>query len=83
MSDEIKYAVMDKTESFAESFFKDVVTFSFLCFSIWLSQGSKWWTFVTGLMFMLFIFSKLSLGLKRYKRFKTKAELQTWVDSLD
>jgi len=39
MKNEIK--VIDKTESFTESLFKDIVTFSFLILCIWISQGSK------------------------------------------
>ena len=78
------YAVIDRTESFVESFFSDLVTFSFLSFCIWLSQGSRFWTFVTGLFFLLFALVKIARLLNlRTKPFKTKAELIKWADSLD
>lgn len=84
MAEDIKYAVIDGRESFAESFYKDIVTFSFLCFSIWLSQGSKWWTLVTELMFMMFTFGKIAMILKhKQKRFKNKTELLEWANSLE
>jgi len=84
MAEDIKFAVLYGRESFAESFYKDIVTFSFLCFSIWLSQGSKWWTLVTGLMFILFALGKIAVMLKRnQKRFKNKAELIAWANSLE
>jgi hypothetical protein len=84
MAEDIKFAVLDGRESFAESFYKDIVTFSFLCFSIWLSQGSKWWTLVTGLMFILFALGKIAVMLNRkQKRFKNKAELIAWANALE
>lgn len=76
--------VIDRTESFLQSFFSDLTTFSFLGFCIWLSQGSKWWTFFTGTMFLMFALGKLSYAFKhRQKSFKTKKELMEWADSLD
>jgi hypothetical protein len=84
MTEDIKFAVLDGRETLAESFYKDIVTFSFLCFSIWLSQGSKWWTLVTGLMFMMFVFGKIAVMLKhKQKRFKNKDELISWAKSLE
>ena len=83
MKDNPEYAVYEKGETFMSSLYKDIVTFSLLCFSIYISQGSTWWTFITGIMFLLFVFAKLSLAMKRYNRFKTKEELQAWVDKLD
>ena len=81
--DDKNYAVFVGKESVMESIYKDLVTFSFLCFSIWLSQGSKWWTFVTGIMFLMFTFGKMAIAFKRYNRFKTKDELRKLVDTLE
>ena len=84
MSNDFKFAIFDGRESFVDSLYRDIVTFSFLCFSIWLSQDSKWWTLVTGLMFMMFTLGKIGLILKRKQnRFKSKAELLEWVNSLE
>lgn len=82
MSD-IKYAVFNKTETVRESVYKDFVTFSLLIFCIYISQDSTWWTFVTGICFLLAVFGKISSLMKRYHQFKNKDELQEWVNSLD
>lgn len=80
--DEIK--IIDKTESVLESVFKDIVTFSFLIFCIWISQGSKWWTFFTGTVVFLGLWSRFAIFLKqRTSTFKTKAELLEWANALD
>ena len=80
--DEIK--VIDKTESVSESVFKDIVTFSFLIFCIWISQGSTWWTFFTGTIIFLGLWARLAIALKkRTHTFKTKTELLEWANSLD
>lgn len=38
---------------------RDLVTFSFLLLCIYISYGSNWWTFVTGVMFLAFGGGKL------------------------
>ncbi len=82
MPDVIK--VIDKTESVIESVFKDVITFSFLIFCIWVSQDSKWWTFFIGTIVFLGLWGRLAVVLKqRTSIFKTKAELLEWANSLD
>ena len=82
MTDKTKFAVFNKDETVMASIYKDFVTFSMLAFCIYISQDSTWWTFVTGLMFMLFIFAKISSIMKQNNEFKSKKELQEWVDSL-
>lgn len=46
-------------EGIIQSAFKDFVTFSFIAFCIYISQGSTWWTFVTGGMFLMFFIIKV------------------------
>jgi len=76
--------IIDRTESVLESIFKDVVTFSFLIFCIWLSQGSTWWTFLTGTLFLIGLFTRVgSLIQKRCRVFKSKKELIEWVNSFE
>ena len=82
MSEE-NIVVLDKRESVLESFYKDFVTFSLLAFCIYISQGSTWWTFLTGLMFLIFTFAKISIIMKRHKVFKSKKELLDWANKLD
>lgn len=84
MKNEIKYAVFNKTESLAGSVLKDLTTLAVVSLLVYVSQGSKWWTLVTGLMFIFWVVAKIAAVTKsRYKTFKTKAELQEWVDSID
>ena len=84
MTDSIKFAVLKQDETVAKSIFRDLVTFTMLSFLIWISQGSTWWTFVTGAMWLAFTLARIKLILdKSLNRFKTKAELQSWVESLE
>jgi len=83
MKNEIKYAVFNKTESVIESIIKDATTLAVVSLLVYISQGSKWWTLVTGLMFIFWIVAKITVITKqRYKTFKTKAELQEWVNEI-
>ncbi len=82
MTDKTKFAVFIKDETVMESIYKDFTTGSMVAFCVYISQGSTWWTFVTGLMFILFLFAKISSIMKRDNEFKSKKELQEWVDSL-
>jgi len=82
MDKEVK--IIDKTESVLESIFKDMVTFSFLIFCIWLSQDSKWWTFLTGTLFLAGFFIRAASVLKKGTTiFKSKKELLEWANSLE
>lgn len=83
MTERDKFAIFDRNESLVESVFKDFVTFSFLAFSIYISQGSTWWTFITGLMFLTFLFAKISILTKRQKVFKNKKEIIEWAEKLN
>ena len=81
MSD-IKTAVYVKEETVMQSIYKDFVTLVMVAFSVYISQGSTFWTFVTGLMFILFMFLKIKSVMDKGNYFKTKAELQKWVNDL-
>lgn len=84
MEKKSKYAVIDRTESFLQSLFSDLVTFCFLIFCIYISKGSTWWTFVTGLMFMVFGFGKIAAAFgMRQKKFTKKDDLIAWANGLD
>lgn len=55
-----KITVVIKTkENIFQSFFKDLVTFSMIAFCVYISQGSTWWTFVTGGLFLIFALMKI------------------------
>lgn len=79
----IEMAVYMPNETVKESIYKDVVTGIMVAFCVYISQDSTFWTFITGLMFLVFLFSKVSAAVGRgTKKFKTKDELQKWVDAL-
>jgi len=55
-----KVTIMIKPkENIIQSIFKDLITFGFMVFCIYISQGSTWWEFITGLMFFVFFIIKL------------------------
>ena len=84
MSKEPKYIVLDERESFIESLGKDFVTFGFLLICIYVSNGSRWWTFVTGTIFLIWLVGSIfSAARKRVRNFESKQELKAWVDSLE
>jgi len=62
-------------EGFLLSVSRDVVTLSVVCLCVYVSQGSAWWTLVTGLMFIAFISAKFTGILKsNATTFKTKED---------
>ena len=78
------YSVFDARQTLSERITSNAVTLSFFALCAWLSNGSTWWTFLLGSFFIFYVFvAACSMQKKRLNRFKTKAELQAWVDSLD
>ena len=56
-------------------------TFGLLLLCIWASQGSKWWTFCTALMFLAFMLVKTAAVVgKRKHEFKEIEDLHAWVE---
>ena len=51
--------IIKPKENIAQSFFKDLVTFSMIAFCIYISQGSTFWTFITGGLFLIFALIKI------------------------
>lgn len=82
MSD-VKFSIFVKDETVMESIFKDLITGVMLAFCVYISQNSTWWTFVTGLMFIMFLYARINSLLKKKNNiFKTKKDLQKWVNAL-
>tara|TARA_B110000908_G_C10170880_1_gene410762 strand:- start:849 stop:1100 length:252 start_codon:yes stop_codon:yes gene_type:complete len=83
MKNNIKFAVLHIEEDTMQSIIRDVATFLVLSLCVWVSKESTVWTVVSVAMFLVFGFSWIfgSIG-KETKKFKTKDELQQWVDSL-
>lgn len=81
-SEKPTYLLLDRRETLGQSIVSDLITFGFLLLCIWASQGSTWWTFFTGVLFLLFGVGKIAaaIGDRRHK-FKSAEELRNWADS--
>ena len=56
---DVKFCILrENKETVLASIVKDTFTFSFLLLCIYISKGSNWWTFLTGVMFLLFLSAK-------------------------
>lgn len=56
-------------------------TLAFQAFCIWLSQGSTWWTFITGSLFLMIFAAYASKAVDKDKlSFEGLDELQAWLD---
>ena len=75
-----KFFVFDATESLLVNILRNLFTLSILLFCIYISRGSTWWTFVSGLMFIVGIFSWLFGQLKRVLTFNSWDEFRAWVE---
>ena len=75
-----KYILLDRRHTVTESLISDGTTFGLLILCIYISQGSRWWTFFTAVMCILWVFAKLSLvSSTRQKKFKSLDEIEEWV----
>ena len=83
MKNDIKFAVLHVEEDTMQSIIRDVTSFLVLSLCVWVSKESTAWTVVSVAMFVGFGLSWIfgSIG-KETEKFKTKDELQQWVDSL-
>jgi hypothetical protein len=80
MNKDIKYAVLHCEKSTAQSLIKDTFTFLILALCVFVSKDSVAWTVISVTLFAVFGIGQIFDS--DTKRFKTKAELQEWVDSL-
>ena len=77
-----KYVVLDARQTVMQSIVADGATFGFLMLCIWVSQGSRWWTFFTALMFLAYLgFKAASVVQTRQHKFKNLDALAAWVES--
>lgn len=67
-------------ESFALSFARDLVTFSWLILCIWISRESAWWTFFTAGMTICFGGARAIAWAKEHSdQFETWEALIEWA----
>lgn len=70
-------------ESLAQSIISDLGTFGLLGLCIWVSQGSTWWTLVTGIIFITYICGLLANTIQKGRRIYSTAELRKLADQID
>ena len=81
MKEQPKYVLLDKRQTVAESLLSDGVTFALLLLCIFASQGSRWWTFFTALMFIAWLGGKGAAVLStRQTKFKDLDDMQAWIN---
>lgn len=79
-----KHIIFRRTESLLQSLVSDTFTFSLMGLCIYVSQGSTWWTFFTGLMAIFFLFAKANAAMdNRTTKLHSKAEALEWANSLE
>lgn len=74
-----KFVVFHAKETIAGSIVKDLWTFSMMALCIYISQGNAWWTFVSGIFFILFITGKIARLFGESNRFVTADALYEWA----
>lgn len=69
-------------ESLAQSIISDLATFGLILLCIWVSQGSAWWTLVTGCMFLFFVVIRALAATKSENclRFYSLDDMQEWLN---
>lgn len=82
---DVKFCILWKNkETVLASIVKDTYTFCFLLLCVYVSKGSAGWTFLTGTLFLVFLFTKASVLIKEdRKNFHTKEEVRKWLDSIE
>jgi hypothetical protein len=75
---EKKYIVL--RESLTQSIISDGFTLIMLSFCVYISQDSTWWAFVTGIMFIVFLYGKISSVVDKNTEFNSLQSLKDWVD---
>jgi hypothetical protein len=84
MSNEVpKFTVLKTNQTLAQSLLGTTFTLAGTAFLIYLSQGSNWWTFINGSLFLLCLWGKCCELIKNGRaQFHTKAEVVAWANSL-
>lgn len=76
--------VLKIDETVAESAAKDSITLMVVSLLVYISMGSKFWTLITGLMFIVFMWAKIGGLMKRSKKeFTNTDQVRAWLDRID
>lgn len=80
MTTKPKFIVFDKRQTLAQSIASDIATFLPLAFLIWISHGSRWWTFFAGALAIMWVLVRLSSATTRRHTFTDAAALLDWAE---
>lgn len=81
-SEKPKFVILKTKETLLQSLIKDTYTFAFLLLCIYVSQGSAWWTFFTGVMALIFIIGLIGGSGERTMLY-SKKEAVDWASKLE
>ena len=81
MAQEIKVLKLDETV--AQSIIKDSFTLVAVALMVYISKDSTFWTVITGLMFILFLWAKIYSSLRKTKTFTSTNQVRAWLDRID
>lgn len=82
MTQEIKVLKLDETV--AQSIIKDSFTLVVVAFMVYISKDSTFWTFITGLMFIVSMWAKIHVLMKRSQKiFTSTDQVRAWLDRID
>lgn len=78
-----EYAVFMTSETVLESFVKDTFTLIIIAFAVYISKDSTFYTFLTGTLLIVFAWIRVVSAInKKQTKFRSKEDLQKWVDGL-
>ncbi|MCD7096901.1 hypothetical protein [Stenotrophomonas sp. MMGLT7] len=79
MAEQPKFIVFDKRQSLVESIVSDLCTFMPLALLVWISHGSRWWTFFSGALALMWVLCRLCSGVSRRHTFTSADALCAWA----
>lgn len=81
MEQEIKILKIDETV--AQSIIKDSFTLVVVALMVYISKDSTFWTVITGLMFILFLWARIYSSLRKIKAFTSTDQVRAWLARID
>ena len=81
MEQEIKILKIDET--IAQSIIKDSFTLVVVALMVYISKDSTFWTVITGLMFILFLWAKFYSSVRKTKAFTSTDQVRAWLARID
>ena len=71
-------------ETVAQSIVRNIIMIASMSFCVYISRDSTFWTFISGGILLIILSAKVLSKVNDTKNtFKSKEELQEWVDGLE